>query len=147
MKTRIQTDHAPAALGPYSQAIVTGNMVYTAGQTPIDPATGKLIDGTIEERWEKFYLKAPFGLEWQRDFAKLHRKKMSYPEWGVGQAGDNPLFIAKMQEWLVRNRDAIEYAAYFNVDGLWPTQIDNGKFPQAQALFQKLFAVDERGSR
>jgi 2-iminobutanoate/2-iminopropanoate deaminase len=50
MKTRIQTDHAPAALGPYSQAIVTGNMVYTAGQTPIDPATGKLIDGTIEEQ-------------------------------------------------------------------------------------------------
>ncbi|MEP6774375.1 MAG: RidA family protein [Chloroflexota bacterium] len=50
MKTRIQTDHAPAALGPYSQAIVTGNMVYTAGQTPIDPTTGKLIDGTIEEQ-------------------------------------------------------------------------------------------------
>ena len=50
MKTRIQTDHAPAALGPYSQAIVTGNMVYTAGQTPVDPATGKLIDGTIEEQ-------------------------------------------------------------------------------------------------
>ena len=50
MKTRIQTDHAPAALGPYSQAIVAGNMVYTAGQTPIDPATGKLIDGTIEEQ-------------------------------------------------------------------------------------------------
>jgi 2-iminobutanoate/2-iminopropanoate deaminase len=50
MKTRIQTDHAPAALGPYSQAIVTGNLVYTAGQTPIDPATGKLIEGTIEEQ-------------------------------------------------------------------------------------------------
>jgi 2-iminobutanoate/2-iminopropanoate deaminase len=50
MKTRIQTDHAPAALGPYSQAIVSGNLVYTAGQTPIDPATGKLIDGTIEEQ-------------------------------------------------------------------------------------------------
>ena len=50
MKTRIRTDHAPASIGPYSQAIVTGNTVYTAGQTPIDPATGKLIEGTIEEQ-------------------------------------------------------------------------------------------------
>jgi hypothetical protein len=104
-------------------------------------------EGSPEERWKAIYLEAPFGLEWHRDFAARHRKRMSYPEWGVGQAGDNPLFITKMYEWLMRNRDAIEYAAYFDVDGLWPTQIDNGKFPQAQALFQKLFAGDERAPR
>ena len=104
-------------------------------------------EGSPEERWKAFYLEAPFGLQWHRDFAARHRKRMSYPEWGVGQAGDNPLFITKMHEWLMRNRDAIEYAAYFDVDGLWPTQIDNGEFPQAQALFQKLFAGDERAPR
>ena len=44
----IQTDQAPAAVGPYSQAIRTGNMVFTAGQIPLDPATMKLIDGDIQ---------------------------------------------------------------------------------------------------
>ena len=37
---KISTDKAPAAIGPYSQAIVTGNLVFTSGQIPIDPATG-----------------------------------------------------------------------------------------------------------
>ena len=41
----IHTDHAPAAVGPYSQAVRVGNLVYTAGQIGIDPATGKLKEG------------------------------------------------------------------------------------------------------
>jgi 2-iminobutanoate/2-iminopropanoate deaminase len=44
----IKTDQAPAAVGPYSQAVRIGNLVYTAGQIPLDPATGKLVEGTIE---------------------------------------------------------------------------------------------------
>jgi hypothetical protein len=104
-------------------------------------------EGSPEERWQTFYLKAPFGLEWHRDFAARHRKRMSYPEWGVGQSGDNALFIAKMHEWLMNNRNAIEYAAYFDVDGLWPTQIDNGRFPESQTVFRKLFGGNERAAR
>ena len=46
-------------------------------------------EGTPEERWNNFYVKAPFGLEWHREFARLHGKRMSYPEWGVGNFGDN----------------------------------------------------------
>ncbi|XVG95347.1 RidA family protein [Eubacteriales bacterium KG125] len=42
---KIHTDMAPKALGPYSQAIVTGNLLFTSGQGGIDPSTGKLIDG------------------------------------------------------------------------------------------------------
>jgi 2-iminobutanoate/2-iminopropanoate deaminase len=49
-KKRIQTEHAPAAIGPYSQGIVINNMIYTAGQVAIDPKEGKLIDGGIEEQ-------------------------------------------------------------------------------------------------
>lgn len=41
----IHTPNAPAAVGPYSQAIMTSTMVFTAGQLGIDPATGKLVDG------------------------------------------------------------------------------------------------------
>jgi hypothetical protein len=96
-------------------------------------------EGSAEERWETFYVKAPFGLEWHREFAGRHRKPMSYPEWGVGNFGDNPYFVGKMHDWFVKNRRGIVYAAYFNVDGLWPTQIDNGRFPESQQLFRKLF--------
>jgi reactive intermediate/imine deaminase len=43
----VQTDHAPAAIGPYSQAVRTGNTVFFSGQIPLDPATGALVDGDI----------------------------------------------------------------------------------------------------
>ncbi len=49
-KERIHTEHAPAAIGPYSQAIRLGNIVYTAGQVGLDPATGKLVEGGIAEQ-------------------------------------------------------------------------------------------------
>ena len=43
----IQTDHAPAAIGPYSQAVRSGLTVYFSGQIPLDPATGNLVEGDI----------------------------------------------------------------------------------------------------
>lgn len=47
MPVPVHTDHAPAAIGPYSQAVVAGGMVYCSGQIPMDPATGALIDGDV----------------------------------------------------------------------------------------------------
>ena len=44
----IHTPAAPAAIGPYSQAIRTGNLVFMSGQIPLDPATGQLVSGDIE---------------------------------------------------------------------------------------------------
>ena len=46
----ISTKKAPAAIGPYSQAIQVGNLIYTSGQIPIDPATGVFADGGIKEQ-------------------------------------------------------------------------------------------------
>ena len=46
----ISTQKAPAAIGPYSQAIQVGNLVYTSGQIPIDPATGSFVEGGIKEQ-------------------------------------------------------------------------------------------------
>jgi reactive intermediate/imine deaminase len=43
----IHSDHAPKAIGPYSQAVRSGNTLYFSGQTPIDPATGELVEGDI----------------------------------------------------------------------------------------------------
>jgi 2-iminobutanoate/2-iminopropanoate deaminase len=43
----VQTDAAPAAIGPYSQAIIAGGFLYTAGQIPTDPGTGQVVEGDI----------------------------------------------------------------------------------------------------
>ncbi len=48
-RTIIQTDHAPAAIGTYSQAVQCGNTVYLSGQIPLDPATMTLRNATIED--------------------------------------------------------------------------------------------------
>ena len=49
-KTVISTPKAPAAIGPYSQAILTGDTLYTSGQVSIDPATNDFVAGTIEQQ-------------------------------------------------------------------------------------------------
>ena len=50
MKKVINTNQAPAAIGPYSQAIKVGNLVYTSGQIPINPATGNFVEVGIKEQ-------------------------------------------------------------------------------------------------
>ncbi|WP_366043152.1 RidA family protein [Seleniivibrio sp.] len=45
-----QTDRAPSAIGPYSQAIITGNMLFVSGQIPLDPETMKVVEGGIKEQ-------------------------------------------------------------------------------------------------
>ncbi len=53
MKKVIHTENAPKAVGPYSQAIETNGMLFISGQIPIDPATGKIVDGGIKEQTEQ----------------------------------------------------------------------------------------------
>ena len=52
-KQIIATKDAPAAIGPYSQAVRAGDFVYLSGQIPLDPATGNLVSGTIGEETER----------------------------------------------------------------------------------------------
>ena len=49
-KTVIATDGAPAAIGPYAQAVRTGNLIFTAGQIALDPATQQVVSGAIAEQ-------------------------------------------------------------------------------------------------
>ena len=49
MKKIISTPNAPAPIGPYSQAVLSGNTLYTSGQVAIDPKTGELFEGTIKD--------------------------------------------------------------------------------------------------
>ena len=50
---KIETKNAPAAIGPYTQAITTGTLIYTSGQIALDPETGALVSNTIEGQTEQ----------------------------------------------------------------------------------------------
>ena len=51
----VTSEDAPKAIGPYSQAVWTGDLIYCSGQTPIDPLTGKLVSGGIEEQTQQAF--------------------------------------------------------------------------------------------
>jgi len=72
MRKVIYTEKAPKAVGPYSQAISTGNFLFTAGQVAIDPRTGKLVEGGIKEQTRQVMenLKAILA-EAAADFSKV----------------------------------------------------------------------------
>lgn len=53
--TTIATDTAPAAIGPYSQAVKAGSTVYFSGQIPLDPATGNLVEGDVEAQTRQVF--------------------------------------------------------------------------------------------
>ncbi|MEE2905571.1 MAG: RidA family protein [Gemmatimonadota bacterium] len=59
----IQTEHAPAAIGPYSQAVVVDGWVFCSGQIPIDPETGDLIQGDIKAQTEQVLMNLSSVLE------------------------------------------------------------------------------------
>jgi len=53
MRETVRTDEAPAAIGTYSQAILSGGFLFCSGQIPLDPATGRLVEGGIESQTER----------------------------------------------------------------------------------------------
>ncbi|MBR4243687.1 MAG: RidA family protein [Bacteroidaceae bacterium] len=63
MKKIISTSKAPAAIGPYSQAVQVGNFLYTSGQIPIDPSTGQFAEGGIKEQTRQSLLNVKAILE------------------------------------------------------------------------------------
>ena len=63
MKKIISTTKAPSAIGPYSQAIQVGNLIYASGQIPINPATGSFVEGGIKEQTRQSLLNVKAILE------------------------------------------------------------------------------------
>lgn len=63
MKTRIHTDKAPAAIGPYSQAVLAGDFLYVSGQLPLDPVSGAMAGDTAAEQAEQSILNLSAILE------------------------------------------------------------------------------------
>lgn len=95
MKEIISTTNAPAAIGPYSQAVRAGSLLFVSGQVPLDPATGEVVESTIQaqttrslENVKAILTQAGAGLENvvkttvflkdMNDFAEMNRIYQSY---------------------------------------------------------------------
>ena len=81
IKEVLHTDLAPAAVGPYSQAIAANGFVFTSGQVPIDPKAGKIVATTIEEQTEQVMknLQCVLGTGRRRPLTALSRPPASCP--------------------------------------------------------------------
>ena len=91
----VKTDKAPLAIGPYSQAIITNNMVFTSGQIPVNPATGEI----------------PEGIEAQANqvFSNL-KNLLEASGTGINKVVKTTVFIQNMEEFPVLNKI---YESYF----------------------------------
>ncbi len=119
-KTAISTSAAPAAIGPYSQAIRVGEMLYTSGQIPIDPVTGELVPGGIAEQTRQVLenlkaILAEAGTDWthvvktmvflkdMKDFAAMNEVYAQYlaPEGAIPPARSTVQVAALPKDALV----------------------------------------------
>jgi 2-iminobutanoate/2-iminopropanoate deaminase len=96
VKQIIQTDRAPQAIGPYSQAVKARGLVYASGQIPIDPATGQFVAGGITEQTEQVLKNVAAVLEAAGT--------------GLDRIVKTTVFLADMEEFAAMNE---VYARYF----------------------------------
>jgi 2-iminobutanoate/2-iminopropanoate deaminase len=98
-KTCISTGRAPAAVGPYSQAVVDGDRVYLSGQIPLDPATGKLVSGDIDAQ--------------TRRVLDNIRAVLEAAGSGLNKVCKSTVFVTDLRDFAVINH---AYASYFPTD-------------------------------
>ena len=97
MKEIVSTDKAPGAIGPYSQAIKAGGMLFCSGQIPIDPATGEFVSGGVSEQTEQVFKNLIAVLEAGGS--------------GLDDVVKTTVFLADMADFAVMNN---VYAKYFD---------------------------------
>ncbi len=99
MKKIVATERAPRAIGPYSQAVRAGNMLFASGQIPIDPATGEFVAGGIAEQTEQV----------MRNLSAVFEAAGA----GLGQVVKTTVFLADMDDFTAMNE---VYGRYFGDD-------------------------------
>jgi len=96
VKEIIATDQAPRAIGPYSQAVRAGNVIFASGQIPIDPATGEFVAGGVAEQTEQV----------MRNITAVLEAAGS----GLNQIVKTTVFLADMNDFMAMNE---VYARFF----------------------------------
>ncbi len=123
-KTVIKTDKAPAAIGPYSQAIEVNGVVYTSGVVPIDPATGLVVEGDITVQAKRVFesMKALLGAAGS----------------DMEQAIKTTLFIKDMNDFATINEI---YAQYFTGDFPARSCVEVARLPKDVMLELEVIAL------
>ncbi|SDF67648.1 RidA family protein [Sporolituus thermophilus] len=126
MLTVVSTANAPAAIGPYSQAIKVGNLVFTSGQIPINPATGELVTGSVEEQTHQVLknvkavleaagasldsvVKTTVFIKDMNDFAKINAVYATY--FTVNPPARSCVEVARLPKDVLIEIEAIAYVA------------------------------------
>ena len=125
MRTIIATDKAPAAIGPYAQANAAGDFIFTSGQIPLDPATGKLVGGEIEEQTRQVFANLKAILEEAGS--------------GLNKVIKTTCFMADLGDFARMNQ---VYAEYFP-DGVYPSRsaFQVGALPMGARLEIEAIAI------
>ena len=126
-KKIVATNAAPAAIGPYSKAVILGGMLYTSGQIPLDPATGEVVTGSIEDQAHRVFKNLKAVLEAAgTDFEHVVK---------------TTVFLADMNDFAAMNG---VYAQYFT--GAFPARsaVQVARLPKDVGLEIELIAqIDE----
>src|SRR5204863_9705432 len=126
MKEIVQTPHAPRAIGPYSQAVRAGNLVFASGQIPIDPATGEFVGGGVAEQTERV----------------LHNLAAVFEAAGVGlnQVVKTTVFLADMEDFAAMNE---VYGRFFGEQPPARATVQAARLPRDAKVEIEAIAVSE----
>jgi 2-iminobutanoate/2-iminopropanoate deaminase len=114
-KKAVQTGSAPKALGPYSQAIVAGGVVYCAGQIPLDPATGNIATGGVAEQTHQVL--------------KNLRAVLKAAGSDLGRAVKTTVFLKNMNDFAAMN-EVYGRAEYFGADPPARSTVEVARLPR-----------------
>jgi 2-iminobutanoate/2-iminopropanoate deaminase len=113
VKQIIATEHAPQAIGPYSQAIVANGFVFASGQIPIDPATGQFVEGGIVEQTEQVL----------RNVSKL----LEAAGTSLARVVKTTVFLADMNDFAAMNET---YARFFDAEPPARSTVQAARLPR-----------------
>ena len=113
MKEIVQTEHAPHAIGPYSQAVKVNGLVFASGQIPIDPRTGQFVEGGIQEQTEQVL----------KNLAAVLDAAGS----GLKRVVKTTVFLADMQEFAAMNE---VYARFFDEEPPARATVEAARLPR-----------------
>jgi len=126
VKQIIATEHAPGAIGPYSQAVRAGNLVFASGQIPIDPATGEFVAGGIAEQTEQVL----------RNLAAVFEAAGV----GLNQVVKTTVFLADMEDFTAMNE---VYGCFFGEQPPARATVQAARLPRDAKVEIEAIAVSE----
>ena len=129
VKDIVATDRAPRAIGPYSQAVRAGDLVFASGQIPIDPATGEFVAGGVAEQTEQV----------------LRNLTAVFEAAGVGmnQIVKTTVFLADMDDFTAMNE---VYGRFFSVEPPARATVQAARLPRdARVEIEAIAVIGNRG--